>query len=83
MIYGFHIAVAVVAGGCDAHRDLPDMGMKIGDVLCTDGSIMGYERYEVSGKEAIAVVFHIDSDEGNGVRLCCLPQGYPSGDVCG
>ena len=65
MIYGFHIAVAVVAGGCDAHRDLPDMGMKVGDVLCTDGSVLGYDSFETSEKEAIAVVFHIDSDEEN------------------
>lgn len=65
-MYGSLMAVTVIVGSCDAHRDLPDMGMKIGDILCTDGSVMGYERYEESEKEAIAVVFHIDSDEGNG-----------------
>ena len=57
---------------CDEHRDFPDTGMKVGHILCTDGKVMSYEDYSLSGKEAIAVVFHLNRDEamaGNGYAV--------------
>lgn len=46
--------------------------MKVGHILCTDGKVMSYEDYSLSGKEAIAVVFHLNRDEamaGNGYAV--------------
>lgn len=49
--------------GCDGHHDLLDTSMKVGHILCTDGKTRSYEDYAASGKEAIAVVFHVNADE--------------------
>ena len=49
--------------GCDGHHDPLDTSMKVGHILCTDGQTRSYEDYAASGKEAIAVVFHVNSDE--------------------
>lgn len=57
------IALTPALTACDAHRDFPDTSMKVGHVLCTDGKVLSYEECEKQGKEAIAVVFHINSDE--------------------
>lgn len=59
------VALIVIVTACDAHRDFPDMSMKVGDVLCTDGQVMSLTECESLGKEAIAVVFHVNasSDE--------------------
>ena len=54
---------------CDAHRDFPDTAMKPGHILCTDGKVLSITDFEQSGKQPIAVVFHIKHDEnteGNG-----------------
>ncbi len=52
---------------CDAHIDIPDTAVKPGHILCTDGKAVSYAEYMESGKQAIAVVFHIDhSDETEG-----------------
>ena len=56
------MAVAAIFTSCDEHRDFLDTGMKIGHVLCTDGNVMSFQQYEVSDKEAIAVVFHTNTD---------------------
>lgn len=48
---------------CDAHRDFPDTTMKVGHVVCTDGSVMTADDCEAHGKEPIAVVFYINNDE--------------------
>ena len=63
---------AVTMTACDAHRDFPDLGTKVGDVVCTDGSVMRLDDYEASGKKAVAVVFHVaqsEDDESYGVYL--------------
>lgn len=57
-IIGVLMAVLLVA--CDAHRDFLDTAMKPCHILCTDGNVMSYAEYEKSGKQAIAVVFHIN-----------------------
>ena len=65
-------ATALGLVACDEHRDFPDTGMKVGHILCTDGKVMSYEDYSLSGKEAIAVVFHLNRDEamaGNGYAV--------------
>ena len=59
------LSLLVVLTSCDAHRDFPDMSMKVGDVLCTDGQVMSLRECESLSKEAIAIVFHVNvsSDE--------------------
>lgn len=49
---------------CDAHIEEPDMAVKVGHVLCTDGQSLSYESYDGSGKEAIAIVFYLNRDPG-------------------
>ena len=64
--------MAVLFVACDAHCDIPDTAMKPCHILCTDGNVMSYADYEKSGKQAIAVVFHINQREdveGNGYAV--------------
>lgn len=49
--------------GCDGHHDPLDTSMKVGHILCTDGKTRSYEDYVASGKETIAVVFHVNRNE--------------------
>ena len=60
MFLGMIPATVLGLVACDEHRDFPDTGMKVGHILCTDGKVMSYEDYSLSGKEAIAVVFHLN-----------------------
>lgn len=72
MALGMMLATMLGLVACDEHRDFPDTGMKVGHILCTDGEVMSYEDYNQSGKEAIAVVFHLNRDEavaGNGYAV--------------
>ena len=66
------LMAAALLAACDAHIEEPDTAVKVGHVLCTDGQSMSYERYEGSGKEAIAVVFYLNRDPetaGNGYAV--------------
>lgn len=66
------LLLAVTLCGCDTHRDFPDTGLKVGHILCTDGETHSFEMYRTSGKEAIAVVFYLNSDPetaGNGYAV--------------
>lgn len=56
-------AAAMLLTACDAHFDFPDTAVKPGHVLCTDGKAVSYSEYMESGKQAIAVVFHINRSE--------------------
>ena len=72
MFLGMIPATVLGLVACDEHRDFPDTCMKVGHILCTDGKVMSYEDYSLSGKEAIAVVFHLNRDEamaGNGYAV--------------
>ena len=57
------LAAAVMLAACDAHRDFPDTTMKPGHILCTDGRVIPPENLEQSGRQPIAVVFHVNHDE--------------------
>lgn len=56
--------LGIALSACDAHRDFPDLTMKVGHVLCTDGKVVSAEECMQTGREPIAVVFHINPDEG-------------------
>lgn len=65
-------AVAALLTACDAHFDFPDTAVKPGHILCTDGEALSYNDYKASGKQAIAVVFHINQSgdtEGDGYAV--------------
>ena len=55
-------ALGIGLTSCDGHHDPLDTSMKVGHILCTDGKTRSYEDYTTSGKEAIAVVFHVNSN---------------------
>lgn len=66
------LAIATLFVACDAHRDFPDTAMKPCHILCTDGKVLSISDFEQSGKQPIAVVFHINHDkniDGNGYAV--------------
>lgn len=70
--WGLALAATLGLVACDAHKEFPDMGIKVGHILCTDGQTLSLEEYGQSGKEAIAVVFYLNPDEaveGNGYAV--------------
>ena len=65
-------AMTLLVTACDGHKDFPDASMKVGDIVCTDGNVLPWDKYEQSDKKAIAVVFHINQNEdveGNGYAV--------------
>ncbi len=66
------ILAAVLLMGCDAHIMEKDTSVRPGHVLCVDGSVLAYDDYAISGKEAIAVIFHTNPTSetaGNGYAV--------------
>lgn len=66
------VFIGMAVTSCDGHHPEPDMGMKVGDVLCTDGQILPMESWKKSGKEGIGIVFHVNTDpeiEGRGYAV--------------
>lgn len=66
------VVMAIAVAACDAHIEVPGTGVRPGHVLCVDGTALPYSEYELSGKQAIAVVFHTASNggtEGNGYAV--------------
>ena len=64
--------IGMAVTSCDGHHPEPDMGMKVGDVLCTDGQILPMETWKESGKEGIGIVFHVNTNpdiEGRGYAV--------------
>lgn len=60
------LAMTVAFASCTKHMDLPDTSTKLGDVLCTDGSVVSPDRCG-NGLVPIAVVFHLcdpETEEG-------------------
>ena len=73
------ISLSLALTGCDGHNELPDTAMKPGHILCTDGKVLSYDDYESSGKEAIAVVFHINhNDEIPGLGFAVYLKDLPA-----
>lgn len=62
-------ALASSLSSCDCHHfDEPDPGMSIGDILCTDGSVVSFSDYVTSGREAVAIVYHVNPDVDDEIR---------------
>lgn len=55
--------IGLMCVACDKHIEMPDLTLKTGHVLCTDGSLLPYSEYSKSKRRAIAVVFHINHNQ--------------------
>ena len=63
---------AVLLTACDNHQEFPDIAMKVGHILCTDGQVLPYANYKESNKKAVGVVFYLNRDsetEGKGYAV--------------
>ena len=62
-------ALASSLTSCDCHHfDEPDPGMSVGDILCTDGSVVSFSDYVKSGREAVAIVYQVNPDVDDEIR---------------
>lgn len=74
--------VGLLLASCDAHDDHEpptDISMHIGDIVCTDGSVVRYEEYKAKEKTATAVVFYVNNDgkgQGKGYATCLGEVSY-------
>lgn len=53
---------------CDKHIDPIDLSLKVGNIYCTDGSIVPPDQFRQSGKVAAAVIFHVETNPENEFR---------------
>lgn len=56
------LAVTACLASCDAHFDFPDTGMKVGHVLCSDGTVRPADGLGPADRP-VAVVFSISHEE--------------------
>ena len=71
------ITLLCLLNSCDSHHLIEDTNVRVGDIVCTDGSVVTVKEFIASDKEAIAVVFHTPMDEdelGYAVYLHDLPE---------
>ena len=61
-IFCLCLLVSFTLVSCDAHFDEPDPSMKVGDILCTDGSVLSLQDFVTQHKEPVAVVYNVNPD---------------------
>lgn len=64
---------------CDSHIDEIDKSVRPGHIVCDDGSVLSFNEYVQSGKQAVAIVFDTNNSNGKGelgyaVYLWELPE---------
>lgn len=70
------LTIGFLLASCDAHDDHEsptDISMHIGDIVCSDGSVVRYDDYVAKEKTATAVVFYVNNDgkgQGKGYAIC-------------
>lgn len=64
----FCISLSVGMASCDDHIEVEDTNMKVGHILCTDGSVIPQDQVKMLGKKPIAVVFYVNKDNGNAIQ---------------
>lgn len=57
------VVLSLCLVSCDEHKDFPDTAVKVGHVLCTDGSLLTLSQADSLGKEPYAVVFYVNHDD--------------------
>lgn len=64
----FFMLMMACGAGCTCDHDLePPYPFKLGWVVCTDGQIMSFCDYSRSGKDAIAIVYHVVPDHDSDI----------------
>ena len=54
---------ALASCDCDHEEDMSAISeLQVGSVVCADGTVLSEKRFEESGKEAMGIVFYVDSD---------------------
>lgn len=62
-------SMSACLSSCDCHHfDEPDPGMSVGDILCTDGSVVSFTDYVKSGREAVAIVYNVNDNIDDEIR---------------
>lgn len=65
----FLALIGMAVQSCDCHHfDEPNPDMAIGDILCTDGSVVSFSSYVKTGKEAVAIVYSVNSNPDDEIR---------------
>ena len=75
-----NLKVSVTKREMTAYSDLIPYVPYIGDVLCTDGTVLGVDSFLNSGKTAKGVVFYVDEEEGYG-RAIALSNAYSNSSM--
>lgn len=57
------VVLSLCLVSCDEHKDFPDTAVKVGHVLCTDGSLLTLSQADSLGKEPYAVVFYVNHED--------------------
>lgn len=73
---GVLLAFSLLVVSCDDHEWI-DNGIHVGYVLCSDGQVVSPDYYELYGKEAVAIVFHVfspDEKAGDGLAVSLKEQ---------
>ena len=59
--------IALASCECDHEENMSAISeLQVGSVVCADGTVLSEKRFEESGKEAMGIVFHVDSDNERG-----------------
>ena len=69
-------ALSLLVASCDEHERI-DNDIHVGYILCSDGQVVSPDYCEQSGKEAVAVVFHVfspDENSGDGLAVSLKEQ---------
>lgn len=57
------LAGGLIMSSCECHHfDEPDPQMAVGDILCTDGSVLSLKQFATSHKEPVAIVYYVNPD---------------------
>jgi hypothetical protein len=60
----FIISFLWLLASCQEHEELIDISLKIGNLYCSDGSVINPRSYRESGKTAVAVIFWVNKNSG-------------------
>jgi hypothetical protein len=61
-IFLFIINGLCLFASCQEHEELIDISLKIGNLYCSDGSVVNPKSYRESGKTAVAVIFWVNEN---------------------
>lgn len=57
----FTACIALLATGCTKHTTVADRTLKVGNIYCSDGSVMDPDTYKIEGKDnAAGVIFWVN-----------------------